>query len=73
MWKTEIIAFFIKNAIMKERNTITSGILVELDNTKLQQLPVETLALYGITQDHDSVYQAALLLILRGLRHSLPT
>ena len=34
---------------------------------------VETLALYGIRQDHDSVYQALRFLLILQLRHSLPT
>ena len=34
---------------------------------------VETLALYGIKQDHDSVYQALKVSTDLRLRHSLPT
>ena len=78
MWKTQgNHRFFIKNAIMKGMKYHDyiwdlGGTLLDNYETSTAAF-VETLALYGITQDHDSVYQSLKVSTDLRLRHSLPT
>ena len=79
MWKTQGNHRFFKrkNGIMKAMKYHDyiwdlGGTLLDNYETSTAAF-VETLALYGIRQDHDSVYQALKVSTDLQLGHSLPT